>query len=109
MIEILLILFLSFGSGYGTRYFTEPEVICKNIEYEIPKDLQSQLEFGYCKAGIDPSTGIDHQCYITVPTTYVFTDENYDRVGEFTNRLQLNLFQCKDLIDSYNKDKSIIK
>ena len=62
MLETLLVIVLSFSGGYGTRYFTEPEKICKTIKIEVPDKLLTTHITKDCKEGVDKITGIDQSC-----------------------------------------------
>ena len=109
IIELIVVIILSYSGGYGHRYLTEPVKTCKTIKFDLPDKYLHKLEFPYCKEGIDPLTGIDEQCFVSEPYTWVFTEKGYSKVEDFSNGLQLKLFECNDLIKKYNKDKFIME
>lgn len=104
MIELLLIIVLSYSSGYGHRYFTAPKKICNTVDVFAPEAYTTPQLFPLCKEGIDPITGLDNTCMTPTPR-YVLSPNN---LKEFALHIQGQrgwLNGCIETADRYNKKK----
>lgn len=108
MIEGLLLAFLFYTGGYTTRYFTEPEKVCKTIKYQLPENIKKPVTLPMCKRGTD-SNGIEHRCYVKEDPVYELLPSARSRLDGYIIELQMNTFKCYDMIEEYNNDKYIIK
>lgn len=107
-LDNLIVAFILYASGYGTRWYTEPVKECKTIEFELSESVRYQFDAAYCKRGVDAS-GVEHKCYISAPVVYEFLPSQLAKLDAGIIDLQLNLFECYDLKEKYNKDKFILK
>ncbi len=108
MIELLLVLSLMFGSGYGTRYMTEPVKVCKEIIVEVPELYLESENFHVCKEGIDPITGKDETCMISTPR-FVLTLDDHEEYATYIQGQREWLRGCTIAVDDYNDDKFILR
>ena len=110
MIEALFIIILTFTSGYGTRYFTEPEKICKEIIYEADTRLyKDDLTLpAICAEGIDKDNR-EIECYVDSRLKYSILPQNWQQIESIIIESGTALKGCIEAKDKYNKDKFIMK
>lgn len=105
-LDSLLVAAVIYGSGFFTRYFTEPEKVCKDLIYEIPEDLMKPYEPTMCTRGTD-KLGIKRECYVNEDPVYMLLPRYRKGLDSFIIKLQLNLFECNNLLVEYRKEKYI--
>ena len=109
VVEAFLLFSLGNGIGYVYRWWTEPEVICRTIEYNVPEHLKTPLNPIICKRGVDPNTGIKKECYVNEDPVYEMTKENRLKFHLDISDLQGNLFECEQLTKEQKENPKIIK
>lgn len=99
--ELLLISLLSALGGAGIFAYYDEDVVCKEILLTTNKELLKPIEIVDCKQD-DAQT----DCNIPYPR-YVLSTEEYKKDIANGIETRVNLKQCVDAVDRYNKDKFI--
>lgn len=95
--EILLAMILTFGSGYGLRYFNEPEP--PKIQFYAPEEVTNGIDIQDCK-----QSNSKEDCPINYPR-FVLSEEEYAKDIENGKATRVYLNQCIDTINKYNKGR----
>jgi hypothetical protein len=92
---------LLFAGGYGYRFWTEPETICKEIKFKAPESVLEPVTVRDCKQDNKGS-----ECPIKYPR-FVISEKDYAKAVDKVKETRAYLIECNGIITMYNKDKSI--
>lgn len=100
--EVILVLALMFGGGYGTRYLTEKETVCKTIVQTTPSLYENEFRVKDCREDVSVDCPIDKP-------RWVISDSEYKNLSGYIKGMRTHLKSKIELINEYNNDKSIKK
>lgn len=105
LLEALLISLVLYAGGYTHSYVTRPVVVCKEIALPNISEALVQREANVCFEGYD--NGIIKLCNkVPLPRMVVGEEEGKQMVRTLKER-RLHLKLTRDVIDEYNKNKSV--
>lgn len=104
VLEVLLISSLVFGGGYFTRLFTEPEIVCKEIVFEVPIEVRAKKEASICFEGYEANNL--KECMVGYPRMVMPEGDGINLI-ETCKKRGVYLDRAGDLIVEYNNNKSI--